>query len=229
MLTTAVRRLTDALTYHGPGAIRRKDPFPVYHPPHTLPLAASPEDGARYAPALIVLHWLTALTILAAVLLAVGREILDIPGADKALLAAHRAVGPAVLILLALRLPLRLFLGAPDHAGMAPATRRVATAAHAVLYLLLAAVPLLGWAATSALGKPVTLFGLVPLPALTGVDEDLADLLGDAHSFVAWTLVGLAGLHAVAALWHHLAERDGVLVAMLPERLSRRLETSRDA
>jgi cytochrome b561 len=101
---------------------------------------------------------------------------------------------------------------------MSPAVRAASAAAHGLLYLLLAAVPLLGWAATSAAGKPVALLGIVPLPALVGVDDGLADFLGDAHGFVAWTLVALAGLHAAAALWHHLVQRDGVLVAMLPSR-----------
>jgi cytochrome b561 len=39
---------------------------------------------------------------------------------------------------------------------------------------------------------------------------------GDVHTFLAWTLLVLIGLHVAAALYHYLLRRDGVLQTMLP-------------
>jgi cytochrome b561 len=39
-----------------------------------------------------------------------------------------------------------------------------------------------------------------------------------AHELVAYLLVALVALHALAALFHHFVRRDNVLNAMLPGR-----------
>jgi cytochrome b561 len=93
-----------------------------------------------------------------------------------------------------------------------------AEAAHLCLYALLFALPLIGWALSSANGKPVSFYGLVTLPPLVGQDEDLADDLAEYHETGAWILLGLVGVHAAAALFHHFVKRDNVLRAMLPAR-----------
>ena len=41
-------------------------------------------------------------------------------------------------------------------------------------------------------------------------------LAGDVHTFLAWMLVVLIGLHVAAALYHYFVRRDGVLQRMLP-------------
>jgi len=38
----------------------------------------------------------------------------------------------------------------------------------------------------------------------------------DWHGWLAYGLFGLAGLHALAALWHHFILKDGVLRRMIP-------------
>jgi cytochrome b561 len=38
----------------------------------------------------------------------------------------------------------------------------------------------------------------------------------DIHGYLAYTLFTLAGLHALAALWHRFYLRDGVLARMWP-------------
>jgi cytochrome b561 len=44
---------------------------------------------------------------------------------------------------------------------------------------------------------------------------------GDVHQFLGDTLIWLAGLHAAAAIYHHVVLKDGVLVAMWPWRRPR--------
>jgi cytochrome b561 len=38
----------------------------------------------------------------------------------------------------------------------------------------------------------------------------------DIHQYLAYALFALAGIHALAALWHHFIRHDGVLRRMLP-------------
>jgi cytochrome b561 len=40
----------------------------------------------------------------------------------------------------------------------------------------------------------------------------------DIHGYLAYALFALAGLHALAALWHRFFLRDGVLARMWPGR-----------
>jgi cytochrome b561 len=86
------------------------------------------------------------------------------------------------------------------------------------MYLLFFAVPLAGWAYSSAAGFPIVWFGQLPLPDLLAVDKELAELIKPLHKLLALALVALAGLHIAAALKHQLADRDGLLARMLPSR-----------
>ena len=96
--------------------------------------------------------------------------------------------------------------------------RRTAGVAHGLLFGLLIALPLLGWALSSAHGITVALLGAVPLPKLVTPDSELADTLSDYHVWLAWGLLVLVGMHVAAAAWHHFVRRDAVLRAMLPGR-----------
>ena len=51
---------------------------------------------------------------------------------------------------------------------------RIYHATHHVMYLLFFAVPLIGWAYSSAAGFPIVLFGVLPLPDLLAVDKEFA-------------------------------------------------------
>ena len=94
----------------------------------------------------------------------------------------------------------------------------IAGATHLLIYGLLLALPLVGWARMSAHEMELSLFGLTTLPPLVQEDSDFADTLGNVHVGLAWGLLALVLAHAVAALWHHHVRRDGVLRAMLPGR-----------
>ena len=87
-------------------------------------------------------------------------------------------------------------------------------ATHSALYLLFFAVPLLGWAYSSATGFSVVLFGVLPLPDWVPVNESLADALNPAPRYPAYALAALVSLHVPAALKHHFIDRDGLLSRM---------------
>jgi len=87
-------------------------------------------------------------------------------------------------------------------------------ATHVGLYVLFFAVPLLGWAYSSAAGFPVVLFGVWPLPDFVPVSEALADGLKQAHEVTALSMAALVLLHVAGALKHHFVDRDGLLKRM---------------
>jgi len=91
-------------------------------------------------------------------------------------------------------------------------------ATHSALYVLFFAVPLIGWAYSSAAGFPIVVFGVLPLPDFVSPDKALAALIKPWHEFSALALMGLALLHAAAALKHQWWDRDGLVSRMWPGR-----------
>lgn len=165
---------------------------------------------------LVALHWLTVLCVVVAATLILVRSELDGRTLRMWLLEGHRHAGLLVLLLFGARVGLRIRYGKLQPGGDHPRVVRIcAGLTHVALYALLLALPLLGWAMSSAAGKDVHFFGLT-LPALVGEDEDLADTLQALHIDAAWALLLLVTLHLAAALWHHFVLRDHTLRMMLP-------------
>jgi cytochrome b561 len=165
---------------------------------------------------MIAFHWLTALLVAASFSVAWARNAIDDLAARALWLDVHRSIGFAVLALTLLRLALRWGAGPVSSRGDLPLGMWMASrATHLLIYAGLIAMPLLGWAQSSARARHFKLFGL-PVPSLVRHDADLAERLGSWHAQLGWVLLGLIGLHALAALYHHYVLRDHVLRAMLP-------------
>jgi cytochrome b561 len=64
----------------------------------------------------------------------------------------------------------------------------------------------------------ITVFGLFALPHLVAPRSPIGRQAGDVHTFLAWALLVLIGLHVAAALYHALVRHDTVLQRMLPVR-----------
>jgi cytochrome b561 len=163
------------------------------------------------------LHWL--IVALLAMQFAVAWLMPDIHRGTAAtgLIVVHLALGASILAVVALRLVWRLYHPVPLSAdGVPPWQLWAERATHGALYLLLLAVPILGWANASARGYAVDLFGLIPLPALLQPGSSFGMALGDIHSDAAYVMLALVGLHVLAALYHQLWLRDRVLWRMLP-------------
>jgi cytochrome b561 len=167
-----------------------------------------PTKSTRYSKSMIVIHWVTALAVLGAWLTSEGgRHIAE----DPPLL--HFSLGLAVLVLVVPRLVLRLAGGTPDAEPQGGWLGAAAKAGHAVLYLLLIALPLTGWYAASRLGVPVSFFGL-HLPAIAAQVQGAPGLIADLHENAGTVILYLAGLHALMAIWHQFVLRDGTLQRM---------------
>lgn len=171
----------------------------------------------RWGPVSQALHWLIVLMILVQGSVALWMGGLR-NGPDKIqVYALHKSFGLTILALVVLRLLWRLYAGHPRAVAGTPAWQhRAASLAHGALYALLLAIPLSGWVLNSAAGFPLQWFGLFNLPKLVATSHDLHEMAEDAHELMFWALVSLALLHAFAAVYHHLFQRDDTLARMLP-------------
>ena len=164
-----------------------------------------------------LLHWLIALLVVVQVTLALMADDLPAGVRKLTLLARHKSVGITILVLAAFRLGWRWANPTPNlPATLKPYEVSLARASHALLYLLLFAVPLTGWTMSSARGFPVSWFGFFQLPDLVPKSKPLYDALVTTHQTLAWTLVTVVALHVGAALKHHFYLKDDVLRRMLP-------------
>lgn len=190
----------------------------------TVSLSSDPTHvGSRYTPLAMALHWLLGLVILG--MFSVGLYMADLPISPLRLKLYnwHKWAGVTFLALSALRLLWRLTHRPPPlpqviAQAMPSWQLRAYHATHYLMYVLFFAVPLIGWAYSSAAGFPIVWFGQIPLPDLVSPDKALAEIIKPLHAVSAFALVGLASVHIAAALKHHWIDRDGLLSRMLPGR-----------
>ena len=176
------------------------------------------DEPHRYRAPAQVFHWLTALAVVSGVLFAIAMLNVSPGPQQNRFFDLHRSFGASVLALTGVRLLWRLAAPPPPMAaGMPLWQERAARVTHAALYILLFAVPLVGWAGTSAFGAPIPVFGLFELPMILDKDKALADVLLPLHGALAFTLYALVLLHIAAALYHHFIRKDGTLRRMLPK------------
>lgn len=165
----------------------------------------------------ILLHWLTAITALT--LFGVGLWMTELeydnPWYHEAPFL-HKSVGMCLLAVLLLRLGLRLISPVPQPvASLTPRQAQLAHWMHITLYLLLFSIIATGYLISTAKGHPVSVFGLVDIPALPWTLGELGEDVGDIHLFLASVMIGCAALHAAAAVAHHVVYKDATLKRML--------------
>jgi cytochrome b561/polyisoprenoid-binding protein YceI len=164
-----------------------------------------------------LLHWAVVALIVTQFVLAELAEDLPIGLKKLSLIANHKSFGITILALALVRLVWRRISRGPALPdGMSRLERIAANASHHLLYGLLFAVPLAGWAMSSAKNYSVSWFNLVPLPNLVAPNDALFEVLKETHEVLAWLLAAVAIVHALAALRHHFLLKDDVLRRMLP-------------
>lgn len=177
----------------------------------------------RYNVVARALHWLLGAGIIA--MLALGLYMHELPFSPLRLKLYnwHKWAGVTILLLSGLRLLWRWWRPPPP---LPPAVvqampiwqHKAHVATHGLFYLLFFAVPLSGWAYSSAAGFPIVWFGVLPLPDWVPVSKPLADALKEVHEVLSLSLGGLVVLHVVAVIKHQWIDRDGLLDRMLPAR-----------
>jgi cytochrome b561 len=168
----------------------------------------------RYHPALVALHWLLAVTLLAA--LAAGVFVLaGMPNTDPAKIAVlriHMSVGMAALLLMLIRLVVRWRTAKPPGATIGyPALDRLAPIVHYGFYLLVVAMVASGYATAILAGLNRSVFQDTgePLPADFAAYPSFV-----VHGWLAAILTAFIAAHVAAATYHQSVRKDGLLRRM---------------
>lgn len=168
----------------------------------------------RYSKPAILLHWMIFLLVALAYL---AIEVRGPKGSTSRVFWSnvHFWAGSLVLSLAALRLVWRLWRGAPAEIDSGRVLAFLARLAHLALYLFIFVQPLLGILLINTGGHPVTLAGLNLPIVLAGADPLARSVIKEAHEFIGNLFYWVIGLHAAAALGHHLVFRDNTLRRMI--------------
>jgi cytochrome b561 len=171
-------------------------------------------NPARFPAFSRVLHWLMAVMILAMLFLGIGMAS-SLSERYRFLVAIHRPLGLAVLVLAAVRLVNRLLNPPPPLPDTIPPVERFAArTSYVLLYGLMFLMPLLGWGMLSAAPYPIVIYGSLHLPPILPQDPTLYSWLRRLHTDFAFLLFAVILAHLGAALMHGLIRRDGVLESM---------------
>jgi cytochrome b561 len=179
------------------------------------PAIAPARPAAGYTLAMESMHWASVALCLGAFLVAWG--IGNAAGAEAAwLVMVHRSLSVTILTVIGLRLAGRLCAHPRLLLAKAPADPRPAARASViVLYVLLAAQPLMGLTASMLYGDRIVVFGGIEVPSFLAENEPLARQILQVHGWAALLLLALIGLHVGAALRDRFVRHDKALAGLL--------------
>ncbi|ELR67159.1 Cytochrome B561 [Photobacterium marinum] len=163
----------------------------------------------------ITLHWLSAVVVIG--LFAVGLWMVDLNYYSQWYKPAphwHKSVGLCLAAATVLRLGWKLVKGHPKIEG-ARWEKVGAKFAHGLIYLMLFGMFVSGYLISTADGRAIDVFNWFSVPALGELFPNQADIAGEIHYYLAFALIGLAVVHALAALKHHFINKDNTLKKML--------------
>ncbi len=182
--------------------------------------ATSADGELVYAPTARRFHWGTV--ALVAIMVPLGfymvwrGQVTKFDALTGRLYDVHKLLGFILLWVVVARLAYRLRNGAPpDEPTLEWWQKAASHLTHWGLYGVLLAMPLLGWLGVSMYGAR-SLFGVVSLPPIAGVDQDASATVFYLHYLGAVLLCLMIGAHVGAAFFHHVIRGDGVLRRMLP-------------
>jgi len=168
----------------------------------------------RFAAVSRWLHWSMAVMILAMLFIGVGMAA-SVSRRYEILVSIHRPLGLAILMLAVVRLVNRWVKPPPPLPGTLPRFQRFAAQiSHYLLYALMFALPLVGWAMLSAAPYPIAIVGGLHLPPILSPDPLTYAGLRRFHTCLAYLLFATIMVHVAAAMMHGLIRRDGVFDSM---------------
>jgi len=194
------------------------------------------QTPSRYTKTAIILHWLIAIFI--ALMFVLGWYMAELPKEAPKQMAydlfdlgvytwqvaeeisprtfyfnLHKSLGLTVLALIVLRILWRITHTPPAALSSYKAIeKKVATATHHSLYLLMLAVPVTGLTMAINSKYGVKWFGI---DVIAGLDnKPVRDFFECAHEFVGIVLLVLIGIHLLGALKHKFIDKDNTMSRM---------------
>lgn len=164
----------------------------------------------------IAFHWVSALTIIG--MYPLGWYIDTLTYYDPAYRTVpdiHRGIGIILALVILSRLAWRFISPPPASLPQPPALKAISHLVHLGLLALVVVVIVSGYMISTADGRSISVFGWFEVGAIDFGINQQEDIAGAVHWYAATTLVCLAGLHAAAALKHHIIDKDATLKRML--------------
>ncbi len=176
---------------------------------------AQPATGKAYGTGAIAFHWTMFLLVVMVGILGLLHD--DWPKATQGFwINLHALLGLLLWFTLFARLLWRVRHAPPAlPEDIGAISRRFSSPVHWVLYALMFFIPIVGVVTFIYHGRIFDFglfridFGVKKSRAIFGPTEDI-------HGYLAYALFALAGVHALAALWHRFYLHDGVLERMWP-------------
>jgi len=182
-------------------------------------------DSDRYGRVSQVFHWTVATLIILG--FALGLTLDNWPRGNptrEGIIFVHKSVGVTVLLLALARIWwLRRSPPPPPAGTLATWERRLAWLVHNLLYALMILYPLSGMVLSQAAGKPVTFWGLGPLPQIIPFDPAIPATqsgwvrgAGALHTVgMYFALIAVLALHVLGVFKHALIDRDAAMFARM--------------
>lgn len=174
-------------------------------------------SSSKFGVVSIAVHWLVAGAVFS--LFGLGYWMVDLSYYDDWYRTGpdiHRSIGILLLMVMLFRLGWRLFTplprALPSHSRLEVLA---AHGTHMLLYTLIFVATASGYLISTADGSSISVFSWFDVPSVTGQIKGMEDTAGLVHYWSTWALVVLAGLHGLAAVKHHLIDRDDTLRRML--------------
>lgn len=179
----------------------------------------APAAVDRYTIPAQVIHWITALLVIAAYIVNPGGSEQRIYAqANDFARSLHELLGISIFVLTLIRMSWRAFSPPPKSPEMPVWMEVGARLGHWTIYALLVLAPVTAILGAWFEGHPLTLLAVGNIQPWLPPSRSLGLWLADLHGWLGNALIWLAGLHALAALYHHFWRRDTILLSMLPGR-----------
>lgn len=168
----------------------------------------------------IFLHWISALSIFG--LFGLGYYMVDLTYYHqwyKTAPALHKSIGIVFFGLMIFRLIWRVKQITPNHlASHSTLEQKAGKITHTLLYWLIFTTMIAGYLISTADGRGIDVFNFITIPAIGLAIDNQEDIAGLIHKWLAYVLIGLALLHALAALKHHFIDKDNTLNRIIGKR-----------
>jgi cytochrome b561 len=172
---------------------------------------------SRYGWVSVGIHWLMAMVVIGMFALGIWMRQLSYydPWYQDGP-TIHKSIGVLLFILLLARIGWRSINIRPkDDPILKKWERTTAHLTHFAMYGLMLMLMTAGYLISTADGRQIEVFNFFSVPATLHGIENQEDIAGEIHEILAWALILLAGVHALAALKHHFINRDSTLLKML--------------
>ncbi|MCU7799301.1 MAG: cytochrome b [gamma proteobacterium symbiont of Lucinoma myriamae] len=164
-----------------------------------------------------VIHWLSAITIIS--LFALGLWMVDLTYYDswyRRTPHIHKSIGLLLFFITLFRLMwLWLTIKPAPLQEHTKIEQILAKVTHGILYLLLFSLMLSGYFISTADGRAIEVFNWFEVSAVFPGIEGQEDIAGKIHYTVAISLIVVVSVHALAAIKHHIIDKDNTLKRML--------------